>query len=146
VRDNVVSQVNLSAGRLAEQGGGEMKLTLHPEHLGEIQLKVSVKGEQVEVQMVADKPQVKQLLEQHLGDLKLHLSQHNLSMDRIDVSLNDRSMNEFNQNRQDLNWAREFAQQQNQQQSRNGDTRTFDDLNPGMSRKSSPNRSARSFG
>jgi flagellar hook-length control protein FliK len=65
---------------LMKKGGGEAKVTLNPEGLGQIQLKVATEGEQVHVDMVAESAEAKKLLEKGLGDLKATLASHKLNV------------------------------------------------------------------
>lgn len=113
-QETIQSIVN-NAHALSQKGGGEMKLTLTPEHLGEIQLKVTMNGNQVGVQMIAERAEAKKLLEQNIQELKHGLATHNLTMDRLDVSIGDKNTGTNHQNgKPDFNQPREFAQQFNQ--------------------------------
>lgn len=81
---NIKDVIN-QAQFLARKGGGEMKVTLSPEGLGQVSMKVAVEGGQVSVQMVADTMDAKKILERGLGDLKATLATHNLRVDQIRV-------------------------------------------------------------
>lgn len=133
-RAEAIQSVINNAQALSQKGGGEMKMILKPEHLGEIQLKVSMQGNQVNVSMVAEKPEAKKLLEQNIQELKHGLATHNLSMEKVDVSLSDKSQSfQHQQNgRPDFNQAKEFAQQfsGHANQGRTGDQK-LDDLRAG---------------
>jgi len=70
---------------MVRDGGGEMKVTLTPDGLGEIAMKVNVHNGKVNVQMITESDEAKKMLEHSLGELKLGLTQSNLSVDSIKV-------------------------------------------------------------
>jgi flagellar hook-length control protein FliK len=116
-RHEAIKSIISNAQMLAQKGGGEMSMTLKPEHLGEIQLRVAMDGPRVDVQMTTEKSEVKRLLEQNIGELRHGLAQHNLSMEKLDVSVSDKNAGSFGGRTPDFGAAREFAsqfQQQNQ--------------------------------
>ncbi len=115
-KHEAIQSIINNAQMLAQKGGGEMKMTLKPEHLGEIQLKVAMDGPRVDIQMVTERSEVKKLIEQGAHELRHGLAQHSLSMEKLDVSVNDKTAGGFNQGRPDFGAAREFASQFNQQQ------------------------------
>lgn len=73
------------AETLIKKGGGEMKLTLNPEGLGKMSMKVSVQDGAVNVEMIADNSSAKKVIEKSLGDLKASLAAHQLNVDNIKV-------------------------------------------------------------
>ncbi|MBK9292866.1 MAG: flagellar hook-length control protein FliK [Oligoflexia bacterium] len=132
-----IANIINNAQALSYKGGGEMKLTLKPEHLGEIQLKVSMHGNNVDIQMIAEKAEAKKLIEQNISELKHGLSQHNLSMEKLDVSVGDKNTGNFNQGRQpDFNQAREFSQAFSQQQQARRDATGFEKANQAFKHRS----------
>jgi flagellar hook-length control protein FliK len=119
-RNDAIQTIMNHTQSLAAKGGGEMKLTLRPDHLGEIQLKVAMlDGNRVNVQLTTEKSEVKKLIEQSVHELRHGLAQHNLSMDKIDVNLSKQDMGSFQRGQPDLNQSRDFAQQFQQQQQHN---------------------------
>jgi flagellar hook-length control protein FliK len=106
-----------NAQMLAAKGGGVMRMTLKPDHLGEIQLKVAMEGNRVNVQMTAERGEVKKLIEQNVHELRHGLASHNLSMDKLDVTLSNRDAGAFTKGQPDFGAARDFAQQFHQNQS-----------------------------
>ncbi|MDZ4677633.1 MAG: flagellar hook-length control protein FliK [Oligoflexia bacterium] len=114
-KHEAIKSIISNAQMLAQKGGGEMSMILNPENLGEIQLRVAMDGQRVDVQMMTEKNEVKKLLEQNIGELRQGLAQHNLSMEKIDVSVNDKNTGNHNQNRPDFSAARDFANQFSQQ-------------------------------
>lgn len=73
------------AHMMVRDGGGDMKVTLHPDGLGEVALRVSVTDGKVNVQMITESDEAKKLIERGIGDLKNGLSQNHLQVDSIKV-------------------------------------------------------------
>lgn len=92
-----------------KKGGGEVKVQLHPEGLGDVSMKVRITDGQVSVEMLASNSDAKHLIEKSLGDLKANLASHKLSVDQIKVDV-ARDLNQQFQNQQDEN-SRNFARQ-----------------------------------
>jgi flagellar hook-length control protein FliK len=70
---------------MIKEGGGEMKVTLSPEGMGEIAMRVQVENGKVNVHMITESDEAKKLLERTMGDLKAGLTQNNLHVDSIKV-------------------------------------------------------------
>src|SRR4029079_730105 len=104
-----IREVITQAQYLARQGGGQMKITVAPEGLGEVTMKVALHGGQVNVQMFAESNDAKKLLEKGLGELKATLISHNLKVDQIKVDLPQDISNQLKQGHD--NAQRQFAQQ-----------------------------------
>jgi flagellar hook-length control protein FliK len=66
-------------------GGGEMKVTMHPDGLGEVAMKVNVENGKVNVQMITESDEAKKLIERQLSDLKSSLTQNHLQVSDIKV-------------------------------------------------------------
>jgi len=93
-----------NAQLLIQKGGGEMKMQLRPEGVGELHLKVMVKDGQVAIQMTTDSDSAKQALEKGLDDLKSSLASHRLHVDALKVEVNtDLAKQRFEQAGQDAN-------------------------------------------
>lgn len=108
-----VQDVVRNAQLLVQKGGGEMKMQLRPEGLGEVHLKVAVKDGQVAIQMMTDTDSAKRALEKGLDDLKTNLASHRLQVDALKVDVNtDLAKQRFEQGNQDLarDQARQMAQ------------------------------------
>jgi flagellar hook-length control protein FliK len=69
-------------------GGGEIRMRLKPEALGELRLTVTTVGDQVGVKVQASNPVAKAILEESIGHLKDTLLKQNLNLGRVDVSVN----------------------------------------------------------
>ncbi|MGE3759085.1 MAG: flagellar hook-length control protein FliK, partial [Pseudobdellovibrionaceae bacterium] len=76
---------------LIRDGGGEMKVTMTPEGMGTVDLKVVVENGKVNVEMLADSPHAKKLIESASNDLKSHLIESKLDVGAIKVDLASRS-------------------------------------------------------
>lgn len=70
---------------MVKDGGGEMKVTLHPDGLGEVAMRVSVTDGKVNVQMITESDEAKKLIERQIGDLKSGLAQNHLQVESIKV-------------------------------------------------------------
>jgi flagellar hook-length control protein FliK len=70
---------------MLHDGGGEMKVTMSPDGLGEVAMRVSVHDGKVQVQMVTESDEAKRLIERHVGELKGQLTQNNLHIDSIKI-------------------------------------------------------------
>ena len=98
---------------LVKQGGGEMKMQLKPEGVGEVTLKVAVKDGQVAIQMMTENDSAKKLLESNLDDLKTSLAQHKLHVDAVKIEVGgEMAKQRFEQSQQDASreQARQMAQ------------------------------------
>jgi len=115
-KQEAIRSIVNQAQMLAQKGGGEIRMSLKPDHLGEIQLKVAMEGNRVNVQMTTERGEVKKLIEQSANDLRHGLAGHNLSMDKLDVSVGNRDTQSFSKSQPDFGAARDFANNFHQQQ------------------------------
>jgi len=83
--DMLVKQMQVTS----ERGFSEVKLTLVPEHLGHVDVKVSMQNGQIVAQFMADTAHGKELLESQLGQLRAVLQSHGLQIDKLEVSQSD---------------------------------------------------------
>ena len=98
---------------LLQKGGGEMKMQLKPEGVGEVHLKVQVKDGQVAVQMLTESDSAKKLLESGLDDLKTSLAANKLHVDALKIEVGtEMAKQRFEQSQQDASreQARQMAQ------------------------------------
>lgn len=86
-KDANVRQLMNQAQYLIKKGGGEMKVRMTPEGLGQVQLKVLVQDGKVNVQMAAESNEAKKTIESGLSDLKSSLAAHKLGVDHIKVDV-----------------------------------------------------------
>ncbi len=98
---------------LLRNGGGEMKMQLKPEGVGEIHLKVAVKDGQVAVQMLTESDSAKKMLENGIEDLKTSLAQNKLHVDALKIEVGtEMAKQRFEQSQQEAGreQARQLAQ------------------------------------
>lgn len=98
---------------MVKKGGGEMKLQMSPEGMGQVHLKVSVENGQVNVQMMTDNDASKKLLEDGLHELKASLAAHKLHVESMKVNMGTEIQKHMDQQAQQdasREQARQFAQ------------------------------------
>ena len=117
---------------LSQNGGGEMKIRLKPDNLGELHLRVVTDGTQVGLHIQASDDKAKKILEESVGHLKEGLASQNLSLGKLDVTVAQAVRNGDAQMRQDSNpqnpgqnsgqaWSSDWAgQNQSQGQGQSG--------------------------
>lgn len=82
-----VQQLMNQAQYLIKKGGGEVKVQMNPEGLGQIHLRVQLEGGKVNLQMAAETPEAKKTIESGLAELKSSLAAHKLSVDNVKVDV-----------------------------------------------------------
>ena len=109
---------------MIRNGGGEMKIKMNPEGMGEVTLKVATDDGRVNVEMIASNMDTKKLLEKGLADLKANLASHKLSVDLVKVASAEQSSKHMDQQLQEQQQglAQQFMNefQQNNQSWREG--------------------------
>ncbi|MBL7545590.1 MAG: flagellar hook-length control protein FliK [Bdellovibrionaceae bacterium] len=128
VVDRNIQNVMQQAQYLIKNGGGEMKVKMTPEGLGEIQLHVELKAGRVQVHMLAENKETRKMLESGLSDLKDSLTQQNIALDSVkidsvvktNVENQAHNNNHFNQNQNQNQDPREQRQFWNQFQEQFG--------------------------
>lgn len=85
VADQNIQSVMKQAQYLVKNGGGEMKVRMTPEGLGEIQLRVELKEGRVQLHMLADNKETKKMLESSVSDLKDSLASQKISLDSVKI-------------------------------------------------------------
>lgn len=116
-----VQQLMNQAEFMIRKGGGEAKVQLNPEGLGEIQMKVSVADGKVGIQMSAETKEAKKLIEGSLHDLRSSLSEHKLSVGHVSVDVGNQASSD---NKNSDAQSQQKQMDMNQDQSR-GQTREF---------------------
>ncbi len=112
--DKTVNIQNLikQAQVIIKEGGGEMKLEMSPEGMGQVNLKVAVENGQVNIQMITQNKEAKKMIEEGLSELKASLAAHKLQVDTLRVDLSEgvskQMQEQLNDHKQ--NQSREFAQ------------------------------------
>lgn len=144
-----VAGVSQGIRELKASGGGEMRLRLKPDHLGEIHLKVVTggrTGSEVGLQIQASDDRAKKILEESMGSLKESLAGHNLTLSKVDVQIatsnnqdGQSSPNFSSQGNQNEMTGRSFSQG-GQKESANTDSGRLDGL-----RSSIPKTASQAF-
>lgn len=91
--ESIVKNVQL----LSKKGGGEMKVQLNQEGLGEMQLKVAVNEGKVNIQMITDNKDTKKLIEGDLSALKMELGEKKIDLSEIKVDVAKDMKNQLDQ-------------------------------------------------
>ena len=83
------SLLGVSSGirTMAANGGGEMRIRLRPENLGELHVRVMTDGTQVGLQIQASDEKAKKIIEESIGHLKDSLASQSLSLTHMDISV-----------------------------------------------------------
>lgn len=84
---DALSGLSTNLRSFAQQGGGEVRIKLHPENLGELHLRVSTRGDQVGLHIQASDERARKLIEDSMSHLKESLAGHNLSLSRVDIAV-----------------------------------------------------------
>jgi flagellar hook-length control protein FliK len=103
------------ANHEVKAGNDQIVLKLSPENLGDLKLNLSMDGQRLKVEIVAENHMVRDALLQNSDSLKETLARQNISMESFDVTTNGRGAGNPGQGQQQQNGWREFAQQQKQQ-------------------------------
>ena len=72
---------------MINNGNSEMEISLKPEHLGKLQLKISVVDQVVTAKFMAESQQVKEVIETHLNQLRRNLQDSGVQVDQLMVSV-----------------------------------------------------------
>lgn len=92
--NNIFEQLAKNVTVSIDGNNSQMKISLKPEALGEVMLKVTIEQGKVSTQMEVQQPQVKAVIEANLQVLRESLSSKGLVVDRIDISTTQYSLNE----------------------------------------------------
>lgn len=104
-----LGDLNQSAASIIKEGGGEIVMKLKPEGLGEVKLKVMVENGRVNVEMIADNPETKRMLESQSLDLKKSLEAQMIQVDGMRIDVRDSSQTQNERHPQQNNFDREMA-------------------------------------
>lgn len=72
---------------LQSQGGGEMRIRLKPDNLGELKMQIMTRGNEVGLKIEATSERSKKVLEESLGYLRDSLAGQNLKLGGVDVKV-----------------------------------------------------------
>lgn len=134
--ESLVKNVQL----LHKKGGGEMKVHLNGDGMGDLQLKVAVNEGKVDIQMLTANKETKKILEQDLGALKLELGEKKIDLNEIKVDVAKDMKNQLDQQLADQR--REETRQFWQQFKEENDMKKAMSVNMGLSsyQAKDPNR------
>jgi flagellar hook-length control protein FliK len=98
---------------MLKAGGGEMKLEMRPEGMGQVHLRVAVENGQVNIQMTTENDAAKHILEKGLGDLKSSLASEHLRVEHMKVDVARDAQKQMDHSGQDSQreQARQMAQE-----------------------------------
>jgi flagellar hook-length control protein FliK len=82
---NLVRDIADQAGVLASQGKSEFQIQLRPDTLGRLNIRMTLEGGEVTVQMRAESAQAKSAIESGLGQLKQSFQEQGIRVDRFEV-------------------------------------------------------------
>lgn len=118
-RSENIKKLSQATETLSARGGGEVKISLAPEGIGSVQLKVRLQEGKVQLEIRAENKESQKLLENSLHELKNNLSSHQISLESVKVDVGgdytrgDPSQSDFQQPQMDLGreQARQFMNQ-----------------------------------
>lgn len=73
---------------MVHNGGGKMTITLNPPSLGHVEVQVTTKGKNVEIQMKSSNDFAKAAIESHVAELKTSMQSQDLVLQKMDVHVN----------------------------------------------------------
>jgi flagellar hook-length control protein FliK len=82
---NLVRDIADQSGVLVSQGKSEFQIQLRPDTLGRLNIKMTMEGGEVTVQMRAESAQAKSAIEAGLGQLKQQFQEQGIRVDRFEV-------------------------------------------------------------
>lgn len=94
-KDQLFSQIMEHARLMLSGNQSELEMSLKPDHLGKLQLKVMVENQVVTARFVAESQQVKQIIETNLNQLRDQLRENGLQVDQLSVSVGNGSQEQF---------------------------------------------------
>lgn len=85
----LLAEIGTGVSFHAHKGGGEMRLVIHPDDLGEVKLKIGTKNGKVEVQVLAENENVAKMIRGGSKELEASLKDQNLALAKFEVSVAD---------------------------------------------------------
>ncbi len=86
--------ISNSLKSMSVQGGGEMRIRLKPDNLGELQMRVVARGNDVNLQIRASDPESKKVLEESIKYLKDSMASQRLNLSRVEFVVSQPSGNQ----------------------------------------------------
>ncbi len=81
-----IQEVLNQAQYLIKKGGGEMKVSMSPDGLAEVQMKVMLQDGRVNIEMSTQDKTVRKLIEESLTDLRSSLAAQHLTIDHVKIN------------------------------------------------------------
>ena len=94
-KDQLFTQIMEHAKLMLSGNQSELEMSLKPDHLGKLQLKVMVENQVVTARFVAESQQVKQIIETNLNQLRDQLRESGLHVDYLSVSVGNGGREQF---------------------------------------------------
>jgi flagellar hook-length control protein FliK len=82
-----IQQLMNQAEYMIKKGGGEAKIQMAPEGIGQVHMKLTVLDGKVNLEMSAESKEAKKLLESSMNELKSSLGHHNLTVNHVKVDV-----------------------------------------------------------
>jgi len=86
---NIMGQIVKKAVLDIKNGQKSIKISLKPEYLGRLELRVSIDNHQVVLKMLTETPMVKDVIENNIAHLKTELGNHGLEIDKFEVQVGE---------------------------------------------------------
>lgn len=93
MRTELMQEVTGAVHLNAMRGGGEMRLVIHPEEMGEVKLKIAAgRDGKIEVKVTTETKEVAELIRGGSKDLQASLGDQNLQLARFEVTVADQAV------------------------------------------------------
>lgn len=92
-RQEVIRQIVEQVELIRKPGANELSVQLKPEFLGKVNLRLTIEDGLVSAKFIAENPQVKQMLESNLAQLKQSLEEQGLKFNRLEVGVGGQGTN-----------------------------------------------------
>jgi flagellar hook-length control protein FliK len=127
-----IPEVMQKVESMIHHGGGKMTVMLNPPSLGRVEVEVTAKGKNVEIQMKSENSIAKTTLESHFADLKQSMQVQDLNLHKMEVHVN----RDWDSSMQGGQQFAQFAGQQSSQHDARGSQDSKDTWNNPQSAKS----------
>jgi flagellar hook-length control protein FliK len=87
--DEIIGEIVKQFTLVARNGGGEARITLQPEFLGDLKLDLKLKGKEISTFILVESQAVKDLIVTRLNVLEQGLLQHGFSLGSFQVEVKD---------------------------------------------------------
>ena len=82
-----LTSISTEIRNFTSQGGGEMRIRLNPQNLGELHVRVTTQGQNVGLQIRATDERAKKVIEESMSHLKESLAGQSLTLTKVDLSV-----------------------------------------------------------